>query len=103
MKILVTGAAGFIGSHVALSLLSRGDEVIGEEGIVPFGPIVLVVAAKEVHRRIVIDEDIVLGKGAAPKLSTEGRAAGQDIVAEGDVFGAHPDGQEKIVFFNRQG
>lgn len=29
MKILVTGTAGFIGSHVAMRLLERGDEVIG--------------------------------------------------------------------------
>ncbi|MCD9097676.1 NAD-dependent epimerase [Luteimonas fraxinea] len=29
MKILVTGTAGFIGSHVAMRLLDRGDEVIG--------------------------------------------------------------------------
>jgi UDP-glucuronate 4-epimerase len=29
MKILLTGAAGFIGSHLATRLLSRGDEVIG--------------------------------------------------------------------------
>ncbi len=29
MKILVTGTAGFIGNHVAIQLLERGDEVIG--------------------------------------------------------------------------
>lgn len=29
MKILVTGVAGFIGSHLALRLLARGDSVVG--------------------------------------------------------------------------
>lgn len=33
MKILVTGSAGFIGSHVALRLLERGDEVIGIDNL----------------------------------------------------------------------
>ncbi|WP_196137767.1 NAD-dependent epimerase [Aliikangiella sp. G2MR2-5] len=33
MKILVTGAAGFIGFHVAEYLLKRGDEVIGIDSI----------------------------------------------------------------------
>ncbi len=33
MKILVTGAAGFIGSHVSTQLLDRGDEVIGLDNL----------------------------------------------------------------------
>jgi UDP-glucuronate 4-epimerase len=33
MKILVTGAAGFIGMHVAAALLGRGDEVVGLDNL----------------------------------------------------------------------
>ena len=33
MRILVTGTAGFIGSHVAHRLLDRGDEVIGVDNV----------------------------------------------------------------------
>ncbi len=32
-KVLVTGAAGFIGYHVAKSLLERGDEVVGLDNL----------------------------------------------------------------------
>ncbi|GAA3951286.1 NAD-dependent epimerase [Allohahella marinimesophila] len=33
MKVLITGTAGFIGSHVALRLMARGDEVIGIDNL----------------------------------------------------------------------
>ncbi len=33
MKVLVTGTAGFIGSHVAMRLLARGDHVIGLDNL----------------------------------------------------------------------
>jgi len=34
--VLVTGAAGFIGSHTAAALLSRGDRVIGLDNLNPY-------------------------------------------------------------------
>ncbi|MCR9193483.1 MAG: GDP-mannose 4,6-dehydratase, partial [Hyphomonas sp.] len=33
MTVLLTGAAGFIGAHVAQALLSRGEEVIGFDNL----------------------------------------------------------------------
>lgn len=33
MKVLITGTAGFIGSHVALRLMARGDEVVGIDNL----------------------------------------------------------------------
>lgn len=36
MKVLVTGAAGFIGFHTARALLGRGDEVVGLDNMNPY-------------------------------------------------------------------
>ena len=36
MKILVTGAAGFIGYHLSKALLARGDEVVGVDNLNPY-------------------------------------------------------------------
>jgi UDP-glucuronate 4-epimerase len=41
MKILVTGVAGFIGSHVAQALLARGDEVVGIDNFHHDNPLIL--------------------------------------------------------------
>ena len=37
-RVLLTGAAGFIGSHVAEALVARGDEVVGLDDFDPFYP-----------------------------------------------------------------
>ena len=36
MRVLVTGAAGFIGYHTAARLLDRGHEVIGFDNLNPY-------------------------------------------------------------------
>jgi UDP-glucuronate 4-epimerase len=50
-RILVTGAAGFIGSHVSELFLSRGDTVVGLDGFDPSYPIELKRANVEQLRR----------------------------------------------------
>jgi UDP-glucuronate 4-epimerase len=37
-RVLVTGAAGFIGSHLIAALAARGDEVVGIDNFDPFYP-----------------------------------------------------------------
>ncbi|CAK0778503.1 Uncharacterized 37.6 kDa protein in cld 5'region [Gammaproteobacteria bacterium] len=41
MKVLVTGAAGFIGAALTLRLLARGDEVIGIDNLDPYYDVAL--------------------------------------------------------------
>lgn len=41
MKLLVTGAAGFIGFHTAKALAARGDEVVGLDNLDPYYDVAL--------------------------------------------------------------
>jgi len=41
MTILVTGTAGFIGNHLALSLLERGERVVGLDCVTPYYDVTL--------------------------------------------------------------
>jgi UDP-glucuronate 4-epimerase len=36
MAVLLTGAAGFIGYHVSMALLARGEEVVGVDNLNPY-------------------------------------------------------------------
>ncbi|MBN4073780.1 MAG: capsular biosynthesis protein CpsI [Gammaproteobacteria bacterium] len=56
MKVLVTGAAGFIGFHVARYLLERGDEVVGLDNLNDYYD----VALKEARLDILKDYDSFL-------------------------------------------
>jgi UDP-glucuronate 4-epimerase len=52
MRILVTGAAGFIGFHVARALLARGDDVIGFDNVNAYYD----VRIKEARLRLLAEE-----------------------------------------------
>ena len=41
MTVLVTGAAGFVGSHVSLALKARGDGVVGLDNFNDYYPVAL--------------------------------------------------------------
>ena len=51
MKLLVTGAAGFIGFHTALALLDRGDEVVGLDNLNEYYDVTLKHARLDVLKR----------------------------------------------------
>ena len=57
MKILVTGTAGFIGYHLALKLLQRGDEVVGIDNINDYYDVNLKYARLE---ELGIDKDLII-------------------------------------------
>ena len=51
MKVLVTGAAGFIGFHTAKALLDRGDQVVGLDNMSPYYEVELKKARLDLVRK----------------------------------------------------
>jgi len=75
MRVLVTGAAGFIGHALSLRLLARGDEVIGVDNLNDYYD----VALKQAR----------LGQLTAQPGFTEARIGLEDRAAMSEVFARH--------------
>ena len=69
LRILLTGAAGFLGSHLAEALLARGDEVLGLDNFDPYYD----VARKE--RNVAGSRPGPAGSSCAATFETEGSCA----------------------------
>jgi len=74
-RVLLTGAAGFIGSHLAERLLARGDEVVGLDNFDPFYPRALkeqnLLAARSHPGYAFHEADILETEGVARLLTPE--------------------------------
>jgi UDP-glucose 4-epimerase len=77
MRVLITGVAGFIGMHLALQLLQRGDEVVGIDNFNDYYDVTL----KERRLQRVIDADVA-GKFTFIRLDLADRAGMAQLFAE---------------------
>jgi UDP-glucuronate 4-epimerase len=74
VRVLVTGAAGFIGFHTARALLARGDEVVGLDNLNPYYDPKLKtdrLAILEPHANFRFRELDIADRGATQKLFDE--------------------------------
>ena len=76
MNVLVTGAAGFIGSHVSRALLARGDSVVGFDNLNDYYEVSLKQARLD---RLLADKGFTFVKGSL-----------EDAAAVGALFAGRP-------------
>jgi UDP-glucuronate 4-epimerase len=78
MRVLVTGAAGFIGMHTSLKLLERGDEVIGIDNLNDYYEVSLKearLARLQVHPKFAFHQLDIADRDAVAALFSAGRPA----------------------------
>ena len=87
MKFVITGACGFIGSHLSDRLLSAGHEVVGIDGFVPFYPREMKernIASARQSPRFTLHETLIEAAGQLPSL-LEGADAIYHLAAQAGV------------------
>src|SRR6266508_2797686 len=76
-RIVVTGAAGFVGFHVAKRLLDRGDEVVGVDSLSPYYDVALKrgrLALLEAERGFAFEQVDLADRARAERLFATARA-----------------------------
>lgn len=71
MKILVTGAAGFIGSHTCVELINSGYDIVGIDNFINSKPVVLENIEKITGKRIAFYEGDVCDEVLLRKIMNE--------------------------------
>lgn len=87
MKVVVTGASGFIGSHLCDRLLEAGHEVVGIDGYVPFYPRALKeknIASALASNRFRLEETLI-EEAAGLESILEGASAIYHLAAQAGV------------------